>query len=157
MKAGFVIAAAAALAACQSSTGSEGRRVVGIIEMGTAPRARVAAGDSYAPPAPLVVPDTVAAGVAFTATVTTTGPNGCWKASGVVKVEDGASVTLTPYDLAPEAGAMCPDEPVVLPRAVELRFARPGVARVRLEGRRVVAGQPGEGVPAAVERQIVVR
>lgn len=163
MKAMIVVTAAAALAACQSPTGGEGRRVVGIIEVGTAAASVSAAasmapaGDSYAPSAPLMLPDTVAAGAAFTATITTTGPNGCWRASDVVKVAGEAQVTLTPYDLAPAPGAVCPDAPVTLPRTVELRFDQPGVARVRLEGRRVTAGASGEGVATAVERTVVVR
>ena len=148
--------------ACGSITGGNaGRRVVGIIEWSPAGQSASRAGttglDVPSRPEALVVPDTVSAGTPFMATITTAGPNGCWRASDVERVGGDMEVTLTPYDIAPDPEAICPQAPVLLPRTLELRFDRAGVAVVRLEGRKVAAGEPRNDLFTTVERRIVVR
>ncbi len=65
-------------AACKAVIEPRGQRVIGILEwrsgaQGSLAPAASRAGD--APPAVITAPDTVNAGVPFTATITTTGPD----------------------------------------------------------------------------------
>lgn len=102
----------------------------------------------------LVAPDTVQAGVRFGVTVTTLGYSGCWKAAGAATAQNGAVVTITPYDRVLQ-GAACTAALEQLSRTVELRLDEPGVVVVRVEGR---TDRPGrEGEIARVEKPVVVR
>ncbi|HEV2148514.1 MAG TPA: hypothetical protein VGR37_14015 [Longimicrobiaceae bacterium] len=156
-----VFAAVALLAwGCSEPTAPAGKRVVGILEwIQDAPRASLAALPETDPGATvLVAPDTVQAGVPFTATVTTIGPSICWKADGAEVRAEAAAAVVTPYDLTAESEEVaCGSALVTLPREVELRFTQRGQAVIRVTGRKVVGQDIQGGSQVTVEKRVHVR
>lgn len=126
--------AALALASCGTITGSE--RGIGSIQVDQPGR----------PSESLVVPDTVAAGTSFTARVTTYGSSSCTRPDGVSTRVAGAVAEIIPYDVRETRGA-CTADIHPFPRDVQLRFATPGPAVVRVIGSR----------SSSVERTVIVR
>ena len=157
-------AAAMLASACQTSTGPEGKRVVGIVEWDrNSTRAEGAFFAESAPVVdlrldPLVAPDTVQSGVPFTAIVSTFGPSTCWWEAGAEMSLEPAAATITPYDrtLETEDGD-CPDSYRFLRREVELRFEHPGVAVLRVTGRKVLGSNFDRSTPTTVEKRIYVK
>jgi hypothetical protein len=103
----------------------------------------------------ITVPDTVTAGQPFQVTITTTGPNGCWREDGAEKAVQGNLATITPFDRV--QGEVCTQATVSLPRSVEVRFDVPGEATIRAYGRRVVDGNLKAATERTVEKRIIVR
>lgn len=83
---------------------------------------------------PLVVPDTVRAGLPFTITVSTSGSS-CLRPDGAATRVSELMASVTPYDVTPASGSICPADLRALSRAVTLVFGTPGVATVHLHGR----------------------
>jgi hypothetical protein len=156
-----ILAAAALLAwGCSEPTSPSGKRVVGILEwVQDGPRASVATlhgADPFA--VVLVAPDTVRAGVSFTAKVTTIGPSTCWKADGAEVKAEAAAAVVTPFDLTAESEEVaCGSALVQLPREVELRFTQGGQAVIRVTGRKVVGQDIQGGTQVTVEKRVHVR
>jgi hypothetical protein len=163
-----VAAISLAAAACDIATGPrDDRSRVGIIEWQAASASTLAANatfnarDPYDAPI-LVAPDTVQAGVPFDVTVTTIGASGCWKADGARVSATAVLAVITPYDLAPTRHAngdpmFCTGALVSLSRPVQLTFAEPGDATIRVEGRVVQDGDIEKTVPGSVEKRVIVR
>lgn len=108
------------------------------------------------PPNVLVAPDTVRAGVPFTVTVHTIGVSGCWRADGQdVSVADGVA-TITPWD-AHSGAEVCTEVLGYLPHQAQVTFATPGVAVVRVAGRRLRLGDRTWEQPVSAQRTLVVR
>lgn len=109
----------------------------------------------HMPGDPLVVPDTVDAGVAFQATVTTMAPSSCWRADGATVGVTGLTAEIVPYDLT-TAGDVCPTIPIYPTHTVSVTFDQAGLATVRARGRQ---SDTGVDTPALVviEKQVVVR
>ena len=84
---------------------------------------------------PLVVPDTVKSGVPFTAIVTTFGSTACIRPDRSQVEETGLQIGITPYDSVWSGSPPCLPGWEGYPRSVELTFATPGSAVVRLHGR----------------------
>lgn len=126
-------------------------RHVGIVEWS---RSNV---QTFADPALGVItaPDTVTAGQPFQVTITTTGPNGCWRSAGAEKAVQGNLATITPFDRV--EGEVCTQALVSLPRSVEVRFDIRGEATIRAYGRRVVDGNLNAATERTVEKRITVR
>lgn len=124
---------------CSSISGLDEEQVVGIIE-------------HFSEPVMVQLPDTVAAGEAFTATVRTYG-GGCTK-KGDTKVEvNDLRATVTPYDVRVESNAnVCTDILNAFQHTTTLRFEKAGTAEVVVRGRK----QPGDEV-VTVKRTVVVR
>jgi hypothetical protein len=139
-------ALAVVLAACTGLPGGQepDERRVGIIRL-----------YQTDPPDVLVVPDTVRAGVDFQVAATTLG-GGCERAGETEVDVRGGLATVTPYDYTARAAA-CTDILRFLPHTATLRFASPGEAVVRLQGRRVGPDTPRDGVSVTVEKRVVVR
>lgn len=139
-------ALAAALAACTGSPSAEDpeERRLGILRL-----------YQTDPPGALLAPDTVRAGTDFQVTATTLG-GGCERAGETEAQVSGGVATITPFDYT-EIGVDCPDILRHLPHTATLRFAAPGEAVVRVQGRRVGPDTPREGVPHTVEKRVVVR
>jgi hypothetical protein len=105
------------------------------------------------PPGALVVPDTVRAGVDFQVAAITLGGD-CERAGETgVDVRCGVA-TVTPYDYTART-ASCTDILRFLPHTPMLRFAPPGEAVVRLQGRRVGPDTPRDSVAISVEKRVV--
>jgi hypothetical protein len=122
---------------CSSISGPDKEQVVGTIE-------------HFSEPVMVQLPDTVAAGEAFAATVRTYG-GGCTK-KGDTKVEvDDLRATVTPYDFRVESN-ICTDILNAFQHTAMLRFQRAGTAEVVVRGRK----QPGDEV-VTVKRMVVVR
>ena len=135
----FLALAVLALPACANPFGSGWERGVGSIST------------TGSPSGSLVVPDTVQAGVAFTARVTTFGSSSCTRADGA-EVRVARSVAeITPYDLEATGNATCTADLAPFPRDVQVRFDAVGTATVRVRGR------PEQGAERVVERTVVVR
>lgn len=131
--------------------GPEVGRHVGIVEWSASNV------QTFADPAMGVItaPDTVTAGQPFQVTITTTGPNGCWRAAGAEKSVQGNLATITPFDRV--EGEVCTQALVSLPRSVEVRFDIRGEATIRAYGRRVVDGNLNAATERTVEKRITVR
>jgi hypothetical protein len=99
---------------------------------------------------PLIVPDTVRAGVAFTATVSTFGSTGCIRPDRSEVQATGLEADITPYDSVWAGSPPCLPVWEAYPRSVDLTFATPGAALVRLRGR----GLTGD---LAFEKPVTVR
>lgn len=112
----------AAAAGCDSFLGPGGQRAVGIIEglEDGAPR--------------IEVPATVGAGQDFTVAVHTLWHNGCARKGETAVEYDGASATVTPYDVVTE-GEVCTQAVQQFTHTATLRFSQPGTARVHVRGR----------------------
>ena len=114
------------LAGCHDATDPEKQRVVGIVDLlGTAPPA-------------VVAPTVVAAGERFTVTVHTWGNSDCTKPDGGDLRVEGDLVRIVPYDIIPIPGHtdVCQDDYVARPHPFGLTLTRPGLARLRVVGRR---------------------
>ena len=86
----------------------------------------------------VTAPDTVAVGQLFTVTVTTTGPNGCWRSESTEVEVDGLSAVITPYDVdeaEANPGIACTQAIVYFDHEAELRFDSPGTAGIDVQGR----------------------
>jgi hypothetical protein len=144
--------AVALLGACDLAVSepTSDRRVVGII---------VFADDS--PDMVIAAPDTVTAGAAFDATITTIGVSGCWRQDGAEIAYAPKLAVVTPYDLVSTRidgePLACPGVFLDLPRVVRLVFGQTGAATLRVSGRNVPGEQLSSATPAIVEKQIVVR
>lgn len=162
----IVCAVVAALlgSACELITGTQGKRVVGVLEWGpyTVRTSSVPASATLARTDPdlprLLAPDTVQAGVPFTVTITTIGLRVCWKEAGAeVELRQNLAI-VTPYDFTPETkDGYCADTTVLLRRDVELRFDTEGEAVIRVAGRKVTGADLERGTPITVEKRIVVK
>lgn len=149
------------LSACEITTAPQTNRAVGIVEWQPASSGAWtgASADGVHPEhAVITAPDTVEAGVPFTATITTLGLDSCWKPAGA-EVELSASLaTVTPYDSPPAGeGLVCAQAITELPRSVELRFTRSGDATIRVVGRRVVGSDLQHASKVTVEKSVHVR
>ena len=136
------------LAACEPATGPGPyeERVVGVLAV---------AGDTAAKA--VVVPDSARAGAELRVTVTTVG-GGCDR-GGEMEVEmRGLVAVLVPYDYTQrERDGTCPSVVQRFPRTATLRFAQPGNALIRVQGRRIGPDTPPGGVPIQVEKSVTVR
>jgi hypothetical protein len=99
---------------------------------------------------PLVVPDTVRAGVTFTATVSTFGSTACIRPDRSQVQGTDLRADVTPYDSVWSGSPPCLPGWEGYPRSVDLTFATPGSALVRLHGR----GFTGD---LAFEKTVTVR
>jgi hypothetical protein len=160
----LVLSGSLALGACDLVSGPGGRRA-GVLEWDrTSTRRSLATSPDLSrvgePTQTAVsVPDTVTAGKAFTVTVRTKGVDGCWEAAGT-EVEQGASsAVVIPYDRAAKNhDYACSDSNIEIDHSVELTFAHPGEAIIRVRGRKVVGQEFNqEGEPIEVEKRIHVR
>lgn len=107
----------------------------------------------------LEAPDTVAAGVAFAATVRTYGNDGCWRSAGYRESESEMTIEITPYDEYGGEGRLCTMAIVRLPRTVRLTFATVGTGTLVVRGR---VGTLGGGTVSGdsmttVSKTVVVR
>lgn len=109
-------------AACGSPVDQDDRRVIGVVDAG-------GIGVDA-----LIVPDTVRAGVPFTATVSTFG-NSCIRPDGAVVDVTALVATITPYDIAPPPESICTADVRAFPRPVTLTLPTSGAGLVRLQGR----------------------
>lgn len=153
----LALAAALAAVGCESTTAPKGTRAIGILEW-VQDASNLRSASLQHPDHMVVAPDTVQAGVPFTASVTTLGPTSCWRADGA-QVQAGASLAVvTPYDHTDEGeGIACATMVVDLPRTVELSFSARGEAVLRVVGRRVVGQNFDQATEMVVEKRIHVR
>jgi hypothetical protein len=84
---------------------------------------------------PLIVPDTVRAGIPFTATVSTFGSTNCIRPDRSRVQGSGLQADITPFDSVWSGSPPCLPGWQGYPRSIELTFATPGKALVRLHGR----------------------
>lgn len=113
---------AVALASCDLSTGLIEERRVGTI--------------GYPENVLIAMPDTVDAGQAFTVTVRTLGPDGCWERDRTEVDVSGLRVTIVPYDIRRVGGgAVCTAAIVEIMHDATLTFGQPGVGRIDVMGR----------------------
>jgi hypothetical protein len=106
------------------------------------------------PSTPIVAPDTVFAGIPFTVEIRTILPSPCWGGTQVTPTQTGSVLLLEPVDVY-NANAICAQVLVFASRSTTATFTTPGVATIRVRGRRV-SFVPSEDVQATVERQVVV-
>jgi hypothetical protein len=149
------------LTACDTTTEpADGGRLIGILEWRLGDPTASAAQTAPDEEAALLVPDTVQAGVPFTATVTTLGANGCWRQDGAAASVSGAIATIVPYDrIRSELDGQpiaCIDMIVRLARDVELVFAEPGESIVRVDGRMIVGGDFTRSEPVTLVQKVIV-
>lgn len=78
-------------------------------------------------------PETAQVDQRFLVSVTTTGPDGCWRKERTEAAVSGLTATITPYDI--DTGGVCPQSPVEITHTVELTFAEGGVGTISVEGR----------------------
>jgi len=124
--------------ACRSVVDQERRRIVGVIE----------SGDGLLPLP--ILPDTVQAGVPFTATVSTFG-SPCTRPDGTDVQTTGLVADLIPYDLLPPPETVCEASITAFPRSVTLIFTTQGAGLVRLHG------SDFKGRPVTQQRPVTVR
>ena len=163
------LAALPLITACEDPTGAQGRREIGIVEWLSAAQANLSPSSAALSsgsaamtfsdtPAVITAPDEVKAGVAFEATITTTGPAICWRADGADTQVSGNVAVVTPYDFSPEnEDVACGAAIISLPRTVQITFDSPGEATLRVNGRKVVGGNTSAGSSTVVEKQILVQ
>ncbi|MGH7459264.1 MAG: hypothetical protein ACREKN_09340 [Longimicrobiaceae bacterium] len=102
----------------------------------------------------ILAPDTVRAGVPFEVTVRTYGV-GCDRADAADTELIGGTAAIFPYDLTLSSPNLtCPGEIRRLARSVLIRFASPGVAVLRVRGRKVPS--ENDGSFTTIERTIRV-
>jgi hypothetical protein len=140
--------------ACSETTAATAVPQVGFVAMRTA-----STGDEgYWPdhfPDRIVAPDTVHAGVEFTARVTTLGASGCFEAVSAEVQSAAALAVVTPYDRDRGVeGYGCTGALKPLSRNVALRFDAAGTAVIQLRGR-VLNGVADEPI-LAYERSVTV-
>ncbi len=142
-----LLLATAALAACAGANpfGRDEERRPGVLLL-----------YSTRPERPLAAPDTVQAGVDFQVTATTLG-GGCERQGETETEVRGSVATVKPYDYTDVGAEACTDILKFFPHTATLRFATPGEALLRVQGRRVGPDTPSEGVPVTLEKRIVVR
>lgn len=81
-------------------------------------------------------PATAQASQPFTVTVTTGGPNGCWKKERTEVSSRALTATITPYDVeARGENSACTQAPVAITHTAELTFTRAGTGVVTVRGR----------------------
>jgi hypothetical protein len=150
--------------ACADLTGAVGKRRVGILSWeGRGASRSLAALTPALQGAPTIIsaPDTVRAGEAFEAVITTIGPDGCWKEAGAeIKLTANLAI-VTPYDIDhfdPQGERGCFAATVELPRTVQIRFSERGEAILRVHGRKIVGADLNQqGTPVTAEKKIFVR
>lgn len=132
------------LAGCSAFTGPDTRRVVGLIgEGGSDLRA-------------IVAPDTVQVDVSFTATVNSFGSSTCTTPDGVDLTLTPAEARVTPYDRVPaDRQVVCTADISLRPHPVELRFTRPGLATIVVQGQ-VIDPSSGRRISGTVTKQLLV-
>lgn len=80
------------------------------------------------------VPATVKAGEEFTITIQTAWHDGCAR-KGSVEVElEGATATVTPFDVVTRGG-LCTQQTQLFAHTATLRFVTPGTVEVTIRGR----------------------
>jgi len=107
------------------------------------------------PSAALVAPDTVRAGEPFTVQIGSIVPSGCWRVGPTAMARSDRTVLLEPSDVHTSDRA-CIEVLLSISRAVTVTIATPGLATLRVRGRRVEQGTSTES-PVTVEKQVVVR
>ncbi len=139
----FALLALAVAAACSEATmAKQWQRVPGVISIS----------DDRETPWALTIPDTVTAGISFTAQVTTFGSGTCTRADGATVQTAGSVAEIAPFDLDVTSGpGVCTDDLRPFPRDVQLLLTVPGEALVRVRGTNIF------GAPATLERRIFVR
>lgn len=150
---------AAVLGACSSSTAPGESRVMGILEMESGVQGSLApsAASDASSRTVITAPDSVEAGVSFTAIVTTIGLSGCWEAAGEEIELDRNLAVVVPYDLnGMRDGVACTGALIELPHPVELQFAEPGEATLRVRGRKVFQENIERADTVVLEKRIVV-
>lgn len=110
-----------------------------------------------APPLVVQVADTVRSGRPVSLLVRTIATDGCWSADGGSMTKSGDTLSIRPYDRHSGAAA-CTAVALVggLEHVFETSFDAPGVAVIRVSGRRVRVGASDYGTPVTVERKVVV-
>ncbi len=101
-------------------------------------------------PPSVIIPDTVQAGTPFTVTVRTFG-DGCYSFARTEIEMDGMAAEIRPYD-SRKTDVACPEILLTIEHTATLRFDTPGLATVRVVGRRT----PSEAEDR-LEKQVVVR
>ncbi len=129
---------------CSSPTGDDSATVPGVIAIGGGSMARV-----------LVAPDTVAAGVPFTVSVTTFGSVSCTRPSETLASIGPALADLSVWDL--QRGVCSTDDLSPFPREISLKFTGDGVATIRVRGRALVRTVAGQDSVVVIEKSVVVR
>lgn len=123
------LAAALTLAGCDLTTSLVEERLVGAI--------------GYPDNLDITVPDTVQAGEAFTVTVRTLAPNGCWRKDRTEVRVSGLIAQVTPYDIyRVERDENCTAEPVSITHTATVTFGSAGDGRVDILGREGTASLP---------------
>lgn len=107
------------------------------------------------PSAALVAPDTVRAGEPFTVQIGSIVPSGCWGVGPTAMSRSDRIVLLEPSDVYASDRA-CIEVLLSISRTVTVTIATPGLATLRVRGRRVEQGTSSES-PVTVEKQVVVR
>ncbi|WP_309672052.1 hypothetical protein [Gemmatimonas sp.] len=107
------------------------------------------------PSAALVAPDTVRAGEPFTVQIGSIVLSGCWVAGPTAISRSDRTVLLEPSDVYTTDRA-CIEVLLNISRTVAVTIATPGLATLRVRGRRVEQWPSSES-PVTVEKQIVVR
>jgi hypothetical protein len=106
-------------------------------------------------------PDTVRAGVAFTARVLTIGPNICWFADDAAVSQQGNRIQVVPWDRGGVPGQLCTPAFRTLQRFARLTFPETGEGVVVLAGRKVRGPDPAAesvlGEPHQLEFRVEVR
>ena len=108
---------------CESATGPDWRRVVGVVPSGEFPSAALQA------------PTFAYAGDDVEVTVTTVGSSSCTRPAGAEVAYRGLVAEITPYDWRPPDGTGCTRDRAGFPRAVNLRFPTMGSYTIRVSGR----------------------
>lgn len=106
----------------------------------------------------LSAPEIVRAGEEFKLTITTFG-GGCDRQgqTSVMYSDQGASVMVYDITTATRPDVSCIAVAKRLPHTIALRFEKPGVALIRVWGRRVTSDTPAAGLPAVHERRVTIK
>jgi hypothetical protein len=106
------------------------------------------------PPDVIVAPDTVFAGLTFRVQLRTILPSTCVRATRLSATQSASLLELQPFD-AFDPSAVCTSTLVYATRFASATMTTPGVATIRVRGRRagIVASDTEEVI---VERQVVV-
>ena len=81
-------------------------------------------------------PDTVQVGQPFAVTVTTTGPDGCWRKERTEASVRGLTATISPFDVDTQGyGVACTQAVVEIIHTAELTFAEAGAGVISVRGR----------------------
>jgi hypothetical protein len=142
------------VAACEPGTfepGPEARRHLGIVEWAQS-NAQTLADPAISA---ITAPDTVTAGQPFQVTVTTVGPNSCWRVAATELALQPSLATITPFDRVIDG--ICAQALVSLQHTVQVRFDVRGQATLRANGRRVVDGNLNAATDRTVETKVIVR